>query len=136
MGSRRGCAIEEESRRRSGLSVHTHVYVLAPLTVLLTVIARLQQVHLIVDDITTQANELASVYEASLEPFSPHFDKLLGEYPKEFDRYRLDEVVVAAIAPTVSNCGLLKLTVLLYDALCVRSDVCSFNGSHWRIRLQ
>ena len=62
-------------------------------------ISRLQQVHLVVNDINTQAKEMASMYEASLDAFSVNFDKLLGLYPKEFDRYRLDEIVVAAIAP-------------------------------------
>ncbi|OBZ73835.1 Tuftelin-interacting protein 11 [Grifola frondosa] len=65
------------------------------------IISRLQQVHLVVDEISSQAREMASVYEASLEPFSANFDKLLGQFPKEFDRYRLDEVIVAAIAPVV-----------------------------------
>ncbi|KAH8075873.1 TFP11-domain-containing protein [Cristinia sonorae] len=63
-------------------------------------ISRLQQVHLVVDDISAQAKQLESMYEASLDPFSVHFDKLLGLYPKEFERYHLDEIVVAAIAPT------------------------------------
>ena len=67
-----------------------------------TVIARLQQVHLVVDDINAQAKVAASTYEASLDPFSAHFEKLIGLYPAEFERYRLDEIVVAAIAPIVS----------------------------------
>ena len=72
------------------------------LTVFLaSVISRLQQVHLVVDDINAKAKEMASVYEASLDPFSASFAALLGQYPKEFDRYRLDEIVVAAIAPIV-----------------------------------
>lgn len=65
------------------------------------VISRLQQVHLVVDDINNQARDLASVYEATLEPFSPHFYKLVEQFSREFDRYRLDEIVVAAIAPIV-----------------------------------
>ncbi|KAL6309310.1 TFP11-domain-containing protein [Sparassis latifolia] len=64
-------------------------------------ISRLQQVHLVVDNIDSQAKEMASMYEPSLEPFSANFDNLLGLYPKEFDRYRLDEIIVAAITPTV-----------------------------------
>ncbi|KAI0730614.1 TFP11-domain-containing protein [Earliella scabrosa] len=64
-------------------------------------IARMQQMNIVVDEINTQAREAASMYEASLEPFSVGFDKLLGQYAKEFDRYRLDEVVVAAIAPVI-----------------------------------
>jgi tuftelin-interacting protein 11 len=65
------------------------------------VISRLQQVHLVVDDIQSLARQQASDYEASLEPFSPHFHKLLSQFPSEFDRYRLDEIVVAAVAPIV-----------------------------------
>lgn len=65
-------------------------------------IARLQQVHLVVDDIKVQAKELAMMDGATLEPFAPHFEKLLSQFPQEFDRYRLDSIVVAAIAPVVS----------------------------------
>ncbi|KAF8817454.1 Sip1/TFIP11 interacting protein [Phlegmacium glaucopus] len=64
-------------------------------------IARLQQVQLLADDINVIAKELTSVYEVSLEPFSPHFQKLISEYSYEYDKYRLDEIVVAAIAPIV-----------------------------------
>lgn len=55
------------------------------------------------DDISAQAKQLESMYEASLDSFSVHFDKLLGLYPKEYEKYHLDEIVVAAIAPTVSR---------------------------------
>ncbi|KAG2075749.1 TFP11-domain-containing protein [Suillus decipiens] len=64
-------------------------------------IERLQQVKLIVDDIGAKAKGLASVYEATLDDFSPLFSTLLVQYPTEFDRYRLDEIVVAAITPMV-----------------------------------
>ncbi|KAH9000090.1 TFP11-domain-containing protein [Lactarius akahatsu] len=64
-------------------------------------ISRMQQVHLVVDEIQTLSRQQAAVYEASLEPFSPHFDKLLSQFPSEFDKYRIDEVVVAAIVPIV-----------------------------------
>ncbi|KAI8996414.1 TFP11-domain-containing protein [Trametes punicea] len=64
-------------------------------------IARLQQMNIVVDEINSQSREAASTFEASLEPFTASFDKLLGQYATEFDRYRLDEVVVAAIAPVV-----------------------------------
>ncbi|THV05580.1 TFP11-domain-containing protein [Dendrothele bispora CBS 962.96] len=64
-------------------------------------IARLQQVQIIANEIDAKAKELASVYEVSLDPFSPIIYKLVSEYENEFRRYRLDEVVVAAIAPLV-----------------------------------
>jgi tuftelin-interacting protein 11 len=57
----------------------------------------------VVDDIHSLARQQASEYEASLEPFSPHFQKLLSHFPSEFDRYALDEIVVAAIAPIVRS---------------------------------
>lgn len=68
----------------------------------LTVISRMQQIHIVVEDINAQAKTLASAYELSLDPFSPLFSKLLVQFPSEFERYRLDEIVVAAIAPSVS----------------------------------
>ena len=68
---------------------------------MITVIARMQQMNIVVDEINVQAREASSMYEVSLECFSVAFDKLLGQHAKEFDRYRLDEVVVAAIAPVV-----------------------------------
>ena len=61
----------------------------------------MQQVRLVVDDIRTLSRQQASDYEASLEPFSPHFHKLLSQFPSEFDKYKLDGIVVAAIAPIV-----------------------------------
>jgi hypothetical protein len=65
------------------------------------VIARLQQVQLVASEIDSKAKEIGSLYEVSLEGFSPLFYKLMTEYEREFDKYRLDEVVVAAIAPLV-----------------------------------
>ncbi|KAI0319971.1 GC-rich sequence DNA-binding factor-like protein-domain-containing protein [Amylostereum chailletii] len=64
-------------------------------------IHRMQQVHLVIDEIHTLAKELASVYEASLDPFSPHVEKLFAQFPREYDRFKLDEIVVAAITPIV-----------------------------------
>ncbi|KAF8637621.1 hypothetical protein AX17_002690 [Amanita inopinata Kibby_2008] len=62
-------------------------------------IARLQKVSLVADDIKSLSKQLSSVYEASLETFSPLFYKLISEFPNEFDKYQLDEIAVAAIAP-------------------------------------
>lgn len=41
------------------------------------------------------------MYEVSLEPFSPHITRLVNQFSDEFDNYQLDEIVVAAIAPTL-----------------------------------
>lgn len=41
------------------------------------------------------------MYEASLDAFTPDFGKLLAQYTKEYERYQIDEIVVAAIAPVV-----------------------------------
>jgi tuftelin-interacting protein 11 len=43
------------------------------------------------------------MYEASLDTFTPNFEKLLAQYTKEYERYQIDEIVVAAIAPVVSQ---------------------------------
>ncbi|KAF9071594.1 GC-rich sequence DNA-binding factor-like protein-domain-containing protein [Rhodocollybia butyracea] len=64
-------------------------------------IARLQQVQLVATDIDAKAKELSSNYDASLDQFSPLFYKLTTDFDSEFERYRLDEVVVAAITPLV-----------------------------------
>ena len=67
------------------------------------VIARLQQIHLVVDDINSEAKQVSASYEPTLDIFSPSFDKLLGQFTGDVDRYRLDEIVVAAISPVVSS---------------------------------
>ncbi|KAF8625289.1 hypothetical protein AX15_005462 [Amanita polypyramis BW_CC] len=64
-------------------------------------IARLQQVSLVANDIQSLSKELSSVYEVSLEPFSPFIYKLTSQFSDELDMYQLDEIVVAAIAPLV-----------------------------------
>ncbi|KAG6335733.1 hypothetical protein ID866_3357 [Astraeus odoratus] len=64
-------------------------------------ISRLQQVSLVVDEVQSKSKELSSAYEADLDDLSPLFSKLLVNYPMEFDQYRLDEIVVAAIVPLV-----------------------------------
>lgn len=64
-------------------------------------IARLQQVQLIANDINSKSKELASVYEVTLDPLTPLFQNLMDGYAHEFDRYGLDELIVAAIAPLV-----------------------------------
>lgn len=64
-------------------------------------IARLQQIQLVTSGINTVAKDLLSTYEVSLDPFSPLFEKLIHEYGKEYDKYRLDELVVAAITPAM-----------------------------------
>jgi tuftelin-interacting protein 11 len=79
-----------------------------------TVIQKLQAIHLAVDDISSKAKELTlSDYEPSLGAFSPSVDKLVTGYSKEYDQYRLDEIVVAAIAPTVSTSSLMIYLVPL-----------------------
>jgi tuftelin-interacting protein 11 len=58
-------------------------------------------VQIAANEIDVKAKELASVYEVSLEPLSPLFYNLVEQFSNEFERYRLDEIVVAAIAPLV-----------------------------------
>ncbi|KAE9398533.1 TFP11-domain-containing protein [Gymnopus androsaceus JB14] len=63
--------------------------------------SRLQQVQLVTTDIDAKVRAFSSDYDASLDDFSLLFYKLTTDFEAEFDRYRLDEVVVAAIAPLV-----------------------------------
>lgn len=88
-------AVEDEAERKR---IQSFLSLICSRSVCI-VIARLQQVHLVVDEISNQARELASTYEATLDPFQTQFQKLIANYSREVDRYRLDEIVVAAIAP-------------------------------------
>jgi len=65
------------------------------------VIERLYKVQLVVQDINVKSQELSQIYESSLEPLSPLFYTLVEQFSGEFERYQLDEIVVAAIAPSV-----------------------------------
>ncbi|KAJ3520444.1 hypothetical protein NMY22_g12756 [Coprinellus aureogranulatus] len=64
-------------------------------------ISRLQQIQLVANEIQTISKDLASVYEVSLDPLSPHISRLVNQFPNEFDNYQLDEIVVASIAPLI-----------------------------------
>lgn len=89
--------VEEEADRKSSPD-----HIPCSFTYPHPVIARLQQVQLVSGEIHSKSKQLASDYEPSLESFDPLFQRLLDEFGREFVRYRLDEVVVAAIAPAVS----------------------------------
>ncbi|KAG9022220.1 hypothetical protein FS837_006526 [Tulasnella sp. UAMH 9824] len=64
-------------------------------------IQRLQKVHIIVDDINSKAKEAAGLYEPTLQPFAPSVTSLIHDYSPEYEKYKLDDIVVAAIAPVV-----------------------------------
>lgn len=64
-------------------------------------IARLQQIQVVANEINAKAKELAIASQVSLDPLSPLFYTLSSQYAVEVDRYRLDEIAVAAIAPLV-----------------------------------
>ena len=66
-----------------------------------------------VDDIDKRVRSTATTSEASLDVFSGLFDNLVNQYSPEFDKYRLDEIVVAAMAPTVSEPSVLHFRVLM-----------------------
>lgn len=65
------------------------------------VIARLQRIQLVANDINEKTKEMSSLYEASLEPFSPLVTTLIHDYSSEYEKYGLDEIVVGAIAPVM-----------------------------------
>ena len=66
-------------------------------------IARLQKIHLLIDEVSSITKTLSSSYEPSLDAFVEPFDRLLFEFADEYAEYALDEVVVGAIAPAVSH---------------------------------
>ena len=58
--------------------------------------------HLVIDDLSAKSKaSLSSDFEPTLDVLSPFIEKLMGEFPREYDIYALDEVVVASIAPIV-----------------------------------
>lgn len=88
------------------------------------VIQRLQKVHIIVDEITSTAKEVETMPNPTLQPFSLAVSNLLVDYSPEYEKYKLDEIVVAAIAPVVSSfcyvrcinlIALRQMRRLLYD---------------------
>ena len=90
--------LDEEAQRTLDSSLIRLQYLI---WLLILVILRLQQVHLVADELVVRSKELSSAEDASLEAFSPIFSKLVEQYPREFDLYHLDELVVAAITPLV-----------------------------------
>ncbi|KAG8873502.1 hypothetical protein FRB97_006713 [Tulasnella sp. 331] len=64
-----------------------------------SLIERLQKIHLIVDEVKTTSQEVGSLNEPTLDPFAENVEILCQIYEAEYERYRLDEIVVAAIAP-------------------------------------
>ncbi|KAF8906195.1 GC-rich sequence DNA-binding factor-like protein-domain-containing protein [Gymnopilus junonius] len=64
-------------------------------------IARLQRIQLVANDINEKAKEISSLYEVSLEPFSPSVTTLIHDYSSEYEKYGLDDIVVGAIAPVM-----------------------------------
>jgi tuftelin-interacting protein 11 len=80
----------------------------------------LEKINLIVQEINDESESLASSVDTSLESFSPQFDKLTDQFGPVYDLYRLDEVVVAAIAPLVGK--LSRTSSLTHSACFRRSD--------------
>ena len=87
---------EEAERESDSISIPNFLESLVT-----TVLARLQNVHLIVDEIKTQSQLSGGDYGSSLEAFSPHIKKLVTHFETEYSTHGLDEIVVAAIAPVV-----------------------------------
>lgn len=88
-------------------------------------INRLESIKKIVEKITEierETMELLLVVESSggeldpemfLKPFVDEFDELYGNYSKEYEEMRLDEVVVGAIAPIVGCISFVVLDLML-----------------------
>jgi tuftelin-interacting protein 11 len=62
-------------------------------------IYRLQQVHLAVDDLAAIINQTHGGGGGALAELSPGIVRLVQEFSGEHERYGIDEVVVAALAP-------------------------------------
>ena len=62
-------------------------------------IERLQRVHLAIDDLAAVTKQLRGGGDDILAKLSPGIEKLVREFSGEYERYGIDEVVVAALAP-------------------------------------
>ena len=62
-------------------------------------IERLQRVHLAVDELAAVTKQMRSGGNDALAKLSPSIEKLVREFSGEYERYGIDEVVVAAFAP-------------------------------------
>lgn len=67
--------------------------------------------HIIVDEIKVTSQEVGSLNDPSLDPFAEDLQTLCLAYEPEFERYRLDEIVVAAIAPPVRYADVWAISV-------------------------
>ncbi|KZT59459.1 TFP11-domain-containing protein [Calocera cornea HHB12733] len=66
-------------------------------------IARLQRIRIVVDQIAEDAREIASTYEPSLDPFEKSFETLLNEFSADYEKFGLDEIIVGAMTPVVKR---------------------------------
>jgi tuftelin-interacting protein 11 len=62
-------------------------------------IERLQRVHLAVDGLAAVTKQLHGGGHDALVKLSPGIETLVREFSGEYERYGIDEVVVAALAP-------------------------------------
>lgn len=62
-------------------------------------IERLQRVHLAIDELAAVTKQMYSGGDGALAKLSPGIEKLVSEFSGEYERYGIDEVVVAAFAP-------------------------------------
>ncbi len=79
------------------------------------VIERLQKMHIIADDLVSKANDQATSKATSLEHLSVPVMSLIQQYPDEYKTFHLDDIVVAAIAPVVSE----RMRYESYRTLCL-----------------
>ncbi|KZT37727.1 TFP11-domain-containing protein [Sistotremastrum suecicum HHB10207 ss-3] len=64
-------------------------------------ISRLQALHLTVDELSEKARELEQLPVTTLDAFETVIEKLTTVNPKEYSSYHVDEIVVAALAPSI-----------------------------------
>lgn len=62
-------------------------------------IEQLQRVHLAIDELAAVTKEMHSGGDDALAKLSPGIEKLVRDFSGEYERYGIDEVVVAAFAP-------------------------------------
>ncbi|EJU03688.1 TFP11-domain-containing protein [Dacryopinax primogenitus] len=64
-------------------------------------IARLERMRLLVDQLNEEAKEITATYEPSLDPFTKSFETILNEFSTESDKFGVEEVFVGAMSPVI-----------------------------------
>lgn len=106
MEERRAYLIHEDDRVRN--IVEKQERAVSRLQEVMAVVARIKGIEQNVNNLLSADDSSNLTPHDLLGPFADEFDELLGRYPDEYKDLSLDEVVVGAVAPIVSDCHMAR----------------------------